>query len=247
MIDMHIHIVPGIDDGARTAEEARRMLLQAADGGTTGMIVTPHCNIEGYFENFESPRLEAAFQNFFELARKTVPDMKIGFGQEVYGTMEAPELIMEGRLRTLHNSRYVLMEFPFDSSLGYMTEILMRTSEYGFVPVVAHPERYDVIQEVPWRVEDWVDAGLCIQVNKGSILGRFGSRPYYAAEYLLQHGLVHLSASDAHRTNTRTAYLNELRSVLSRDYGRAITRMMLEDNPNRIWNNEELLLPKDLY
>ena len=95
MIDMHIHIVPGIDDGARTAEEARRMLLQAADGGTTGMIVTPHCNIEGYFENFESPELETAFQNFFELAQKTVPDMKIGFGQEVYGTIEAPELISD--------------------------------------------------------------------------------------------------------------------------------------------------------
>ncbi len=246
MIDMHIHIVPGIDDGARTAEEARRMLLQAADGGTTGMIVTPHCNIEGYFENFEGPKLEAAFQGFYELAKKTVPNMKIGFGQEVYGTYEAPELVREGRLRTLQNSRYVLMEFPFESSFRYMTEILMRTYEYGFVPIVAHPERYDVIQDMPWVVEDWVDAGLCIQVNKGSVLGRFGSRPYYAAEYLLEHGLVHLTASDAHRTNTRTAYLNELKSVLVREYGRSITGLLLEENPNRIWDNRKLLLPKDL-
>ncbi len=246
MIDMHIHIVPGIDDGVRTSEEARRMLLQAADGGTAGMIVTPHCNIEGYFENFEGPGLEAAFQSFYELAKKAVPDMKIGFGQEVYGTPEAPELIQQGRLRTLHNSRYVLMEFAFDSSFRYMTEILMRTYDYGFVPIVAHPERYDVIQQFPWRAEEWVDAGLCIQVNKGSILGRFGSGPYYGAEYLLQHGLVHLSASDAHRTNTRTAYLNELHSVLRRDYGSSIAGLMLKDNPERIWDNRELLLPKDL-
>lgn len=247
MIDMHIHIVPGVDDGARTPEETRRMLLQAADGGTTGMIVTPHCNIAGYFENYEGPELEAAFERFLEIARKTVPDMKIAFGQEVYGTEEAPELIRRGMLRTLNRSRYVLMEFPFESSFPYMTDILMQTYEYGFVPVVAHPERYDAVQEVPWMVEDWVDAGLCIQVNKGSILGRFGEKPYYAAKYLLEHGLVHLSASDAHRTNVRTSYLNELRDVLNREYGFRIAKMMLEDNPQRIWDDQKLLLPKDLY
>lgn len=246
MIDMHIHIVPGLDDGAQSVDEARRMLLQAWDGGTKGMIVTPHCNIEGYFDNYNGVELQKALQAFQQLAEETVPEMKIGFGQEVYSTEQAPELIRDGRLLTMNGTNYVLMEFPFESDYEYMSEILYRTKKYGFRPIIAHPERYDVIQDYPWLVEDWLDGGLFIQVNKGSILKRFGRGPYEAAMYLLTHGLVHLSASDAHRTNMRTAYLNELRETLTEEFGNQYMKLLLEDNPRRVWKGEALLLPKDV-
>ena len=246
MIDIHIHIVPEIDDGSRSVEESRYMLLPAADGGTTGMIVTPHCNIRGYFENYNGQELQRTLEAFAELAKETVPQMQIGFGQEVYGTEDAPELIRDGRLLTMNNTRYVLMEFPFDSSFSYMSEILYRTKGYGFLPIVAHPERYDVIQTYPWLVEEWLDEGLGIQVNKGSILGRFGADPYEAVMYLLTHGMVHICASDAHRTNTRTSYMNEVQEALQEEFGRRYARLLLEDNPGRVWNGEPLKLPKDL-
>lgn len=246
MIDIHIHIVPGIDDGSRSVEETQKMLRQAAEGGTTGMIVTPHCNIEGYYENYNGQELQRAFEAFAQLAKETVPRMQIGFGQEVYGTEDAPELVRDGRLLTMHDTRYVLMEFPFESPFAYMSEILYRTKEYGFIPIVAHPERYDVMQDYPWLVEEWLDEGLGIQVNKGSILGRFGGDPYEAVMYLLTHGMVHICASDAHRTYARTPYMNKVQKVLQREFGHRYAKLLLEDNPRQVWMGEPLRLPKDL-
>lgn len=244
MVDIHCHILPEVDDGARSLLEALEMARIAAGCGVTDLAATPHFRAEE--ENTHC--LTALREQFLLLQRameqEEIP-LRLHLGAEVLCTWQAVDLARERALPTLGDSDYVLCEFYFDVDYDYMDDILAGIAEAGYRPVVAHPERYGAIQRSPRRIHRWFARGYVIQVNKGSILGTFGTRAQNAARWLLDMGLVHVIGSDAHSPRRRTTNLAHLRDDLLRSYSGEYVRLLLEENPGRVLRGEKMVPADD--
>ncbi len=241
MIDIHSHVLPGVDDGSESMEMSLDMLAMAADSGVRTLVATPHCNIPWEFDNYRSPELEELFLSLQrEAAREEIP-VRLIRGMEIYATPELPELLREQRVWTLNGGRCFLTEFSFREDPDFCSDILRRCRALGYRPVIAHPERYYFLQDDPQLAYEWCTAGYALQLNKGSILGRFGPEVRETAELLLRHGLAACVASDAHRPYERSTHMREVWDVLSRDFGEDYARLLLEENPARILGGRELL------
>lgn len=240
MVDLHCHILPGVDDGSRDLAQSLAMARIAWEGGTRIIAATPHCGLPGGAGNFWGPELAERFRSFQrELTQAGIP-LKILPGMEFFGGEDLGALYENGRLMPLAGGRYLLTEFYFDESASYMTQVLEQTQDRGLVPLVAHPERYEAVQRDPGVVERWFRLGYGIQVNKGSILGDLGPGAEETAWALLDHGLVHAVASDAHSHLRRTPDLSRVRRHLERACGGPYTRLLLEENPRRIVEDRPL-------
>ncbi len=240
MTDIHCHILPGVDDGAESMDEALAMARMAWESGVRRIIATPHCNLSD-FSNFRSAELA---KHFVEL-RRAVEQAGIGVeilpGAEIFTTPQVPELLQQKKLLTLANSRYLLMEFYFDEDAETMNSLLQQVAALDYVPVIAHPERYDAVQRDPYLVGHWFHSGYVIQLNKGSILGRLGRRAEAAADWILERGLAHTVASDAHSSQFRTPHMTEVRHYLTDRCDGAYADILLHINPGRIVQDLPLL------
>lgn len=233
MIDIHCHILPDLDDGAASLDESLEMARIAAYSGVTDIIATPH--FRGEPEAMEmKEEIDRRYRDLCgALERWNIP-IRLHQGAEVLCTPQTPILARQGVLPTLGNSRYVLTEFYFNESYGFMDSCLQKLATYGYIPVVAHPERYDTFQWDPEQLRPWVDRGYVFQVNKGSVLGSLGFRAEQTAHELLELGLVHLFASDAHRCNTRTPHMEGLRRWAEEFCDPECAHILLTENPGKI-------------
>ena len=244
MTDIHCHILPSVDDGAPDMTEALAMARMAEDSGVTTVIATPHCAIPGTErDNFISRELYDRFVALRDAIAAEGIGVRLKAGAEIFCTEETPRLLREGRLLTLGSSDYLLTEFYFDMPGDYMDDMLARLAAEGVRPVVAHPERYEAVQARPEIAEDWVRAGYVLQMNKGSVLGRFGRSVGQTAFHLLHRGLIHLVASDAHSARSRTPDMTEIRFFLEDCFSEEFARGLLTENPRRILENKPVLAP----
>ncbi len=241
MIDIHSHVLPGVDDGSPHMDMSLEMLAIAAENGVHTLVATPHCNIPDEFENYCSPELDELFEELRFRAKLEEIPIRLCRGMEIFATPELPALLREGRVWTLNHSRYFLTEFAFHEDPDFCREILCACRAEGFRPVIAHPERYFFLQDDPELAYEWCTSGYALQVNKGSLLGRFGPAVQETAELLLSHGLVACVASDAHRSYERSTYMSDVRSYLDEACGEEYRRLLLEENPSRILSGCELL------
>ena len=241
MIDIHTHVLPGVDDGVQSLEEGLELLAMAADSGVDTVVTTLHSNIPGEYENYCSPELDELWRAFRNEARHAGIPVKLCRGMEIFATEELPELLEQGRVWTLNGTRNFLTEFSFGEDPAFCSHILRKCRERGFYPIIAHPERYLFVQDEPWIAYEWCTQGYGLQLNKGSLLGRFGRRTQIAAQQLLDHGLAACVASDAHGAVQRTTHMGEIRAYLANTFGESYARLLLEDNPSRILAGRELL------
>ena len=240
MIDIHCHILPRLDDGASTMEEALEMARMAADSGVTDIVATPH--FPGTEESLaERRRITARWQALSDAIEQAEIPLKLHPGAEILCTPETPHLAARGLLPSINGTRYLLTEFPFDTPFAQMDALLQGIADAGYVPVVAHPERYDAIHQEPFRVERWFRREYVLQMNKGSILGAFGSRVGHTADLLLDAGLVHLIASDAHSAHRRTPHMGPLKEWLRHNLDRDYARILLEENPRRLLKDQPMV------
>ena len=233
MIDIHCHILPDYDDGADSLEEALEMARMAALSGVTDIIATPHFNGEPE-ETEQLPLIRHHFQLLSSAMEQAALPLKLHLGAEILCLPETVVLADSHQLPTLGQTDYVLTEFYFDESYAYMDEMLSQILQCGYKPVVAHPERYDVIQREPPLLQRWARQGCVIQLNKGSVLGSFGSRPEQAANEILAMGLAHVFASDAHSCHSRTPHMGELRRWVEDCCDEDYAAILLEHNPRRL-------------
>lgn len=241
MIDIHSHVLPGVDDGSPDMGMSLDMLALAAESGVHTLVATPHCNIPDEYDNYRSPELEELFEDLvFRAELENIP-IRLCRGMEIFATPELPDLLREGRVWTLNGSRYFLTEFAFREDPDFCREILSECRKLGYVPVIAHPERYFFLQDDPELAYEWCTGGYVLQINKGSLLGRFGPIVKETAEQLLTHGLAACVASDAHRSFARSTYMSDIRAYLDEAFGEDYRRLLLEENPARILNGRELL------
>jgi len=243
-VDLHCHILPGVDDGARDLRESLDMLCLARDSGVTEIAATPH--FHGTHQSL--PRLKEIYDRFRllqKVAREERIDVTLYPGAEVLCLPHTIQLAREGLLPTLGDTRCVLLEFPFDTPAEVMDEQLHGIAGCGYLPVVAHPERYDTVVEDPRIVQQWFDRGYVIQLNKGSLLGSFGYRVQKTAQWLLQGGLAHLVASDAHSARQRTPDMTRLRQQLEDLVPMDYVYLLLEENPARLVRGQGIVPAED--
>ena len=240
MIDLHIHILPGVDDGSYSMEESLRMARMAVECGVTDMAATPHCNLPDDPEHLWAEDFRRVLHRFQQTLKEENIPLRMYTGMEVFGTPEVPRLLREGKLMPLAESRYLLIEFPFTDYGEEATRILGRVLEMGYRPLVAHPERYQFTQQSPQLLNLWVDMGCLLQINRGSLFGRFGGHAEALAYGLLDRGFVTCVATDAHRSTIRTPWLADVYQLIQEEYGKHAAEYLLEDNPRRILTNQEI-------
>ena len=171
MIDIHTHVLPGVDDGSESMEMSLSMLALAADSGVDTLVTTPHCNIPDEIDNYADAELEERWEELnAEKDRMEIP-IRLCRGMEIFATPEMPKLLREHRVWTLNGTDYFLMEFAFDEDPVFCFQILEDCVREGFRPIIAHPERYFFLQDDPQIAFEWCTAGYGLQEHLRVLAG----------------------------------------------------------------------------
>lgn len=237
MIDLHCHILPGLDDGAFALDESLLMAESAYENGTRGIACTPH---NGPYSRAE---LDSAFRELKAAVARIDLPIELYLGQEIYLTEHFAMQIRDiesGYPITINDTSYVLVEFdPFAHSrvLKDASDMLCAS---GLIPIIAHPERYCAIEEDVSLARRLKATGALLQLNKGSLKGSFGPDAMQAAAYMLEERLADLIASDAHSPYARTPKLREVHAYISERYSIDYADRLLRDTPECIINNRAI-------
>lgn len=242
MIDIHAHILPGLDDGAGGWEDSLAMAELAVKSGVTVVAATPHCGLSDRDTNGRVEVVEDLLAEFRARLERAGIALTVYGGMEIFGTEATAELLQGGALTTLNGSRYPLIEFPFERFGRQATRILDEVLSLGYRPVVAHPERYQYTQMDPTILNVWADMGCLLQVNRGSLLGRFGSAAEELAWGMAARGFICAVASDAHSPVRRTTWMQDVYDRLSAEFTGQTARLLLEENPARLLLDKEINL-----
>ena len=236
MVDIHTHILPGVDDGAADIYDSIEMASLAYEYGTKVIVATPHCNIPGEFDNYFGDNYVRTFQKTKEIIQREQPGITLLAGMEVFATEDLPRLLTEGKIFPINRTRYVLMEFDFAEDPDFADKILRQVKEVRAIPLIAHAERYEFVQDDPRIVYRWKQLGYEVQINKGSFMGRFGEDARRTAYELLNHNLVTAVASDAHSPIRRTTCMADAYDYLSDEYSAEYLDILFDVNPRNICN-----------
>ena len=240
MIDIHAHILPGIDDGAQNLNSALEMAALALESGVSIVALTPHCMDFAQPQNLWDQNLNAQIQNFRKELENAGIRLEVVPGMEIFGTKRVPKLLKEQKMIGLNGSNYPLIEFAFHNYAAQATEILEDVLALGMRPVVAHPERYEYVQEDPRILNLWVEMGCLLQINKGSLLGSFGRVAERLALELVDRGFACVVASDAHSPTRRTTWMKDVQRLLQEEFSDAAAKVLLESNPLKLLKNEKI-------
>lgn len=231
-IDTHCHMLGRVDDGARDSAEMFAMLDKAYASGTRAICFTPHYN-PAYFGNTRA-RSEAAYARALEYVGEKYPDMQLYIGNELFYYDGCVGALISGDCRTMNGTRYVLVDFPFDTSFGRIYSALREMLSSGYVPVFAHVERYDCIKPPFRNLTELKQMGVMIQVNSTSLCGGWGRGIQKKTLKLLKAGIPHIFASDAHDMDVRHPGLDECEARLVAACGESYTEQLLRRNPLKI-------------
>jgi protein-tyrosine phosphatase len=234
MVDIHSHIIPGIDDGAKNMEMTLEMLKNAEREGTTEIIATPHYLLE--YGEAKIEEVKNYVKKINELLEDEKIDVKIYSGQEVYFTEKIIEDYMNGEIGTLNDSRYMLIEFPMEKFNENIFDILYELQVRDIIPIIAHPERYKPFMKTPALINDFINQGYLFQVNAGSIQGKFGENVRKTADIFLKNYIYNFMGSDAHNITNRNTGLKDALDLLNKDMNRNI----FEDSSKKILKNEKI-------
>ncbi|WP_088104330.1 tyrosine-protein phosphatase [Halalkalibacter urbisdiaboli] len=208
MIDIHSHILPNLDDGASSLEDALSMAKQAEEQGIYLMVATPH-HQNGRYTN-QKTDIEQEVKRFNTFLNEQGVNLNVAPGQEVRLYGDIIQDYEQQHILTLNQSSYLLVELPSDHVPAYTSRILYDLQLAGVQPIIAHPERNREIIQHPDKLYELVKQGALAQLTASSITGRFGKAIKKFSEQLIEHQLVHIIASDTHNTTTRP---NDLRAA----------------------------------
>ena len=240
IIDCHIHLLPQLDDGAKSVEMALAMARRAVENGIGAVVATPH-HLNGVFINTRTD-VFAHINKLRELLEQNGVDLEIFPGAENHLVPELPDALAQGTAMTYADrGRAVLVELPKRTVPVGTESLLGQILQQEIVPVIAHPERNSELLNTPDRIKDWVEMGCKVQLTGQSCSGQFGGKIQHGARAWLEQRLVHIVASDAHRPTGREPNLGPARQVLARWVGETNMRRLTEENPARLVQGEPLL------
>lgn len=235
MIDLHCHLLPGVDDGARTLDEALALAAASAANGITTAVMTPHV-YPSVFDN-DMTSLVPVFERFQAAVTAAGIPLKIRLGGEVHLHPDVFDLLARDQLPVLgflDHQRVVLLEFPDGHIPAGAAEGCRFFADKGIRLLLAHPERNKEVMRDPMRIKPFVDAGCMLQITAASVIGRFGSQALKTAHQLLAKGMVSVIATDAHNLAHRPPLLREARDAIAQLYGIGLAHRLTLENPERI-------------
>jgi len=240
VIDLHSHILPGVDDGARTIEDSVEMCRLAVAAGTTTIVATPHMlhpqhHVPGPVAQQKVEEVRAA------LAAARVP-IEVVLAGEIHWSVDVPAGLASGDLLPLSPTRkYILFELPSSHVPTAFREVCWQFHLAGIYPVLAHPERNMEFCEHPDRLEAFHDAGILMQVTAMSLTGDFGRRARKISERWLEQGLVDLIASDGHSCRSRRPTMDAAAKVVRKISGPTAEEWLTHEAPRRVLAGEPVL------
>jgi protein-tyrosine phosphatase len=243
VIDLHSHILPAVDDGARDFEQAIRMCRMARADGCRAIVATPHLRHARYW-NDDRALLEARWR---ELRERVGPGIEILLGGEIAingESLDEIDLLPEGgQLLTLAGTHYLLLELDFGGVGPDPVEMVYELGVAGWRPIIAHPERISWLMNDPAMLEEMVANGATMQITAMSLIGDFGPIAADAANWLLDHGLVHYVSSDTHDDHLRPPGLSRARKVVAEGWGEELAEALFVTNPRAVVRDRPLPSP----
>jgi protein-tyrosine phosphatase len=235
MVDIHCHILPGIDDGSKSWEMTAEMCRVAVQDGTTHIVATPHCNDEF---DYDRDRYTEMLGQLWDAS-----DGKLAFSLGCDFRLSDENIrdaLAHPRRYTIGDSQYLLVEFSHYSISPSVKQDLLSISSSGMVPVITHPERNQVLLRRPETVLEMVEQGSLVQVTANSLTGFWGRRSKEMAEWLLKREAVHVIASDAHDPERRNPVLSQARDVVAGLVGKEVADALVTHNPAAIVDGKSL-------
>ncbi len=230
MIDIHCHLLFGVDDGAKTIKDSIAMLQDVKKQGVDAMILTPHYR-HGMFA-YDRRMVDTHFQELLAYAKQA--GMRIYPGCEYHVNSKITDYIRSGRCHTMADTNYVLMEYSYETEYSYIESTTREMIFRGYIPVVAHVERYACMMEEPSNAAELRKAGALVQVNCDAVLGLDGRRVKKYTKRLLTQGWVDFLASDCHGLEQRACHMGKCYDYVTKKYGEDVARRLMETNPNKI-------------
>lgn len=241
MIDIHSHIIFGVDDGPKNLEESLALLQLAYDQGVRQIVATSHRR-KGMFETPEATIL-ANYQQLHQAAEKKFPDLALAYGGELFFTPDILDKLEQGLVPTMNGTRFALIEFssvtPYKDIHSAINKILL----LGVTPIVAHIERYNALEFEDKKVRELINMGAYMQVNashlvKPKLLGDKLKIYKKRAKFFLEEDLVHVVASDMHNTGERKPEMAKAYEQVAKQYGGGKAKELFVTNPQTLLEND---------
>ncbi|MGG3495338.1 CpsB/CapC family capsule biosynthesis tyrosine phosphatase [Peribacillus simplex] len=218
MIDIHCHILPGVDDGSGDMKESLIMAKNAAEAGITHLFATPH-HLNGKYLNVKSDIIDRIVRLNESLQQENIP-LTIHFGQEVRIHRDIFISLEKEEILTLDdNGTYLLIELPSGKVPAYTQEVIYELLLKGITPIIVHPERNKELIENHNLLFDLVQEGALTQLTSGSIIGNFGKSIQSFSKKIIKHNLAHFIATDAHNVSSRGFTLQQAYETITKAYG----------------------------
>lgn len=236
--DVHCHILPGLDDGAKSLEQSREMFAIAYQEGIREIIVTPH--------NYASKKsasantIRTAVEQLENHLKEWDFPILLHAGNEIYYRSDVVDELEQGLILTLAGSHYVLVEFDPYTEYSYLRDGLSRLAHWGYYPVLAHAERYDCLYRKKERIRDLKNAGIYCQVNASTFLEKWGSEYKKRAKLLLKENAVNLIGTDAHSTRSRAPKMKQAAEYITKKLGKEEAERILFQNPQMIIKDKRI-------
>lgn len=222
LIDVHSHLLPGVDDGSSSLAHSLELARAAVDDGITHALMTPH-HMNGRYTNHAQDVIDRTDAFQAELNKAEIP-LTVFPGQEVHINGDLIQAIEDDDILTTDESgRYLLLEFPHDAVPAYASDMIFQIMQHGLTPVIVHPERNEAMMHNPQLLYDFISRGCLSQVTASSYVGTFGKNVQAFAEDIVNAGLAHVFASDAHHLEKRdyemSAAFKRLDKKMGTEYG----------------------------
>lgn len=214
--DIHTHILPGVDDGARDMGETQEMLFLAYEEGIRHIVATPHFALDG--KNVPVEGLQEKLGDVKKMAGKLLPEMTFSLGNELLDSPGMVEALNKGRALTLGGTRYILVEFLPRDSYSKIYASLRNYIINGYIPVVAHMERYEALYKKYSNIRELMQLGIYFQMNTDSLTGGIFQRDAVYHRRLLEEGYIHFLGSDCHRKDRRPPLMKGALRHLRRNF-----------------------------
>ncbi len=239
MIDIHHHLLPGIDDGSNDLQNSVSMVQMAVEDGITHIVATPHAN---HSFSYSRERNMALLQQIRQaLPSDTASKVTLGLGCDFHLSFDNIEdAHVHPRRYTINETEYLLIELPDFNIPSTLDDVLYRMRVDGLTPILTHPERNATLQRRPDLLQNWYENGLLVQITAGSVTGNFGSKAESMAWKLLRSEAVHFLATDAHDLVRRPPQMSAARQLVAKKLGEETADLLCTANPLAVFEGRQL-------
>lgn len=239
LVDIHSHVLFGVDDGAELPEDSQEILQELYNQGVRHIVATPHRRKKMF--DIDIKHIIRNFNNLTDIAEEVASDLKVYLGSEIYYTEDIIMKLANGKIPSLNDTDYVLLEFSKNELFNVMYLAANKVIMEGYIPIIAHIERYDALDDIK-KVEDLIELGCYTQVNSSNVVPKKMFKEKHSIEKervirFLNNNLVHIVASDVHNLTNRRPYLKEAYEIIKKKYGEKRAQNLFSINPKNVINN----------